>query len=475
MAYVPHTDQDRAEMLETLGLSKLDDLFASIPENIRLRRALDTPALRSEAEILDELARIGSANTRIDNRPSFLGAGVYRRFIPSAIDALSSRGEFNTAYTPYQAEVSQGTLQAIFEYQTMIARLTGMDISNASMYDAATALAEAVLMAWSARSKGRIVWISEGVHPEYRRVLATYLSHHPIELRTLKVENGRTPLDRLSEEMEQAGGDALAAVVQNPNFFGFLEDTPKIDKIFRKLETLSQLDEGGPRKKGPTRPLLIAVVDPISLAVVAPPGQWSADIALGDGQQLGNPPTFGGPSFGFFATQNAHVRKVPGRIVGETKDSEGRRGYVLTFQTREQHIRRERATSNICTNQGLCCLRGAMYLAFLGKEGIAEVARASMSVAHTAFERLIATSSIEAVSDAPFLNEFPLRLPTSAESVYQKLGEEGITGGLPLSRFYPDRENEMLFAFTEMTKSSDVDRLVRALTTITQRAGATVS
>ncbi len=475
MAYIPHTDQDREEMLATLGLSKLDDLFASIPENIRLRRPLDAPARRTEAEILDELSRVGARNTRMDDRPSFLGAGVYRRFIPAALDSLASRGEFSTAYTPYQAEVSQGTLQAIFEYQTMIARLTGMDLSNASMYDAATALAEAVLMAWAARSKGRVVWVSEAVHPEYRRVLATYLRHHPVELRILKVDAGRTPLDRLAEEMEEAGSEALAAVVQNPNFFGFLEDTSKLDRIFRRLETLTRPDDGSRPKKPSARPFLIAVVDPISLAVVAPPGEWRADIALGDGQQLGNPPTFGGPSFGFFATRGDLVRKVPGRIVGETTDRDGRRGYVLTFQTREQHIRRERATSNICTNQGLCCLRGAMYLALLGKKGLSEVASVSASIAHAALERLVAPGSIEAVSAAPFLNEFTVRLPTSAELAYTRLGEEGITGGLPLGRFFPERENEMLLAFTETTRQSDVDRLVRALTAISQRDETVVS
>ncbi len=461
-------------MLETLGLDDLSQLFDSIPEEIRLTRPLDTPPRLSEAEITRELSELGAKNRRLDVQPSFLGAGVYRRFIPSAVDALSSRGEFNTAYTPYQPEVSQGTLQAIFEYQTMIARLTGLDISNASMYDAATALAEAVLMAWSLRGEGKVVWVSEGVHPEYVRVLETYLRDHPVELRTLSNEDGRTPIDELERELITNGqaAEAVAVVVQNPNFFGSLEDTPRLSELFEKLDATAAEAESGKRKRGLARPLLIGVVDPIALAVVAPPGEWSADIAIGDGQQLGNPPNFGGPSFGFFATRSEHVRKVPGRIVGETNDESGRRGYVLTFQTREQHIRRERATSNICTNQGLCCLRGAMYLTLLGKDGFVRVAQRSAQQAHYAFGQLTQVAGVEATSTAPFLSEFSLRLPISADVAYRRLGEEHVTGGLALGRYFPERTNEMLFACTELTQERDIDRLVNSLRTICTQLSA---
>ncbi|MCZ6792850.1 MAG: aminomethyl-transferring glycine dehydrogenase subunit GcvPA, partial [Planctomycetota bacterium] len=331
MPYVPHTDEDRRQMLRTLGLSSLDDLFRCVPEEIRLSRPLDVPPGRSEADIVRGLGELAARNSRMDDRPSFLGAGIYRRFIPAAVDAVASRGEFSTAYTPYQAEVSQGTLQAIMEYQTMIARLTAMDISNASLYDGATALAEAVLMAYAAQRRGDRVVISEGVHPEYRRVLETYLRNHPLRLASAPLRDGRTQAPDLEKALSEAPGEVVAIVVQNPNFFGFVEDLAATDGVLSKM--------------GDARPFFICVADPVSLGILDPPGAHGADVVVGEGQQLGNPPSFGGPSFGFFATRMAHVRKVPGRIVGETRDRDGRRGYVLTFQTREQHIRRERATS----------------------------------------------------------------------------------------------------------------------------------
>ena len=449
MAYVPHNEADRREMLDALGLESMDDLFRALPESIRLHRDLDLPAMATEVEILRDLGSLATRNRRMDDRPSFLGAGVYHRFIPAAIDALASRGELMTAYTPYQAEVSQGTLQAIIEYQTLICQLTGMEISNASMYDAATGLAESVLMAWAIRGKGRLVYISAGVHPEYRRVLETYVRHHPIELATLPLVDDRTDLEALRRAAE-AGEETLAVVLQNPNFLGSIEET---EAVRASLESVPEA----------ARPILIGVVDPISLGVLETPGAWGADIAIGDGQQLGNPPNLGGPTFGFFATRHKHVRKVPGRIVGETTDREGRRGYVLTFQTREQHIRRERATSNICTNQGLCSLRGAMYLAFLGKEGLREVAETTLRKAHHAAARLTAIDGIERPSNAPFFQEFPIRLPLPADEVYAALDRRGIGGGLALGRFDPSRDQDMLIACTEMTTAADIDALCAAL------------
>ena len=446
-------------MLEALGLDSIEDLFTCIPEEIRLQRDLDLPGRASEPEIIEEMSSMAARNARMDNRPSFLGAGSYLRFIPAAIDSLSSRGEFNTAYTPYQAEVSQGTLQAIMEYQTMLCQLTGMEISNASMYDAGTALAEAVFMSYAIRRKGSKVLVSEGVHPEYRKVLDTYLADHPIEAVSIGLQGNLTEMDSIARTLEQDGDDILAVVLQNPNFFGVIEPMDNIGNLLG----CGQREGDGPERD---RPLLISIVDPISLGVLKDPGCYGADIAIGDGQQLGNYPNLGGPTFGFFTTLQKHVRKVPGRIVGETVDSDGKRGYVLTFQTREQHIRRERATSNICTNQGLCSLRGAMYMAFLGPDGIRKVAEASARLAHYAHGLLMKIDGIEATSTAPFFQEFALELPADAETVYRVLGERNIGGGLPLGRYYPGRENEMLFAFTELTTKKDIDTLAETLSLV---------
>ncbi|MFP6632299.1 MAG: aminomethyl-transferring glycine dehydrogenase subunit GcvPA [Planctomycetota bacterium] len=456
MAYFPHTDQDRDDMLEALGLDSIEELFSCIPEKIRLGRNLDLPKLASEPEIIKEMGSMAARNARMDNRPSFLGAGSYLRFIPAAIDSLSSRGEFNTAYTPYQAEVSQGTLQAIMEYQTMLCQLTGMEISNASMYDAGTALAEAVFMAYAVRRKGNKVLVSEAVHPEYRRVLDTYLADHPIEAITIGLENDLTALDSVARSLEENGDDVLAVVLQNPNFFGLIEPMENAGSLLG----CGRGEDDAPRRD---RPLLISIVDPISLGILKDPGAYGADIAIGDGQQLGNPPNLGGPTFGFFTTLQEHVRKVPGRIVGETVDSDGKRGYVLTFQTREQHIRRERATSNICTNQGLCSLRGAMYMAFLGPEGIRKVAETSARLANYAHGVLTKIEGVEATSTAAFFQEFSLRLPAKAETVYRTLAERNIGGGLPLGRYFPGREDEMLFAFTELSTKEDIDTLAAEL------------
>jgi glycine dehydrogenase subunit 1 len=452
MPYVPHTPDDRREMLAAIGARSVEDLFSSIPEDLRLGRPLRLPRARSEAEILREMTARAGRNRRIDDRPCFLGAGTYNRFIPSAVDYLSSRGEFSTSYTPYQPEASQGTLQAIFEYQTMIARLCGLDISNASLYDGATALAEAALMSYALQGKGTRVLVSGGIHPESLRVLETYFRHHPVRIEVVPL--GRSgALEPAAVAERVAAGDVCGVAVQSPNFFGVIEDGRAI---------AAALDGAS----GVPRPVLIASVDPVSLALLAPPGAWGADIAVGDGQSLGNEPSYGGPSFGFFATRMAHVRKVPGRIVGETRDRDGKRGYVLTFQTREQHIRRERATSNICTNQGLMCLRGAMYLAFLGERGFRLVAERTVRMAHLAERRLAAVPGVRPVFTAPFFGEFVLRLGRPAAEVYRELGNRGIVGGLDLGRYFPDRADQMLFACTELTTPEDIERLETALRAI---------
>ena len=449
MAYVQHTAEDIERMLQTIGLAELDDLFRSIPEAIRFRGDLDIPDRLGESGIVREFQRLGARNRRLDDMPSFLGAGVYDRFVPAAVDYLSSRGEFNTAYTPYQPEVSQGNLQAMFEYQTMIARLTGMEISNASMYEAGTALAEAIMMAYTIHGKGKQVLVSDSVHPEYRAVLDSYFRNHPIDVELLSTDgDGRTAVPAASDPL------TFAVVVQNPNFFGSIEDGDAIRNAVTAL---------APEKDGSRSPLLIVVADPISLGALRPPGEYGADIVVGDGQSLGNDPNLGGPTFGFFATRQSHVRKIPGRVVGETTDRDGRRGYVLTFQTREQHIRRERATSNICTNQGRGCLRGAMSLALLGEHGVRQAAEVSARTAHFAARCLLEIPGVERRFAAPFFQEFVLELPQSAESVYDRLLQRGVRGGLPLSRYFPERTNDMLFACTETTTVADVETLVHEL------------
>lgn len=461
MAYVQHTPKDIEHMLQTIGVSDLDDLFRAIPESIRFRAELAIPERRDEASILRDFEKVARRNVRVDDRPSFLGAGVYHRFVPAAVDHLSSRGEFNTAYTPYQPEVSQGTLQAIFEYQSMIARLTGMDISNASMYEAGTAVAEAVLMAYTLHGKGQRLLVSEAVHPEYRQVLDTYFRHHPVQIETLGVnpESGHTVIPTLAETAESAADSPFAVIVQSPNFFGLIEDGNAVRQAVDALTVNGR------------SPLLIVVADPISLGTLCPPGEYGADIVVGDGQALGNDPNLGGPTFGFFATRNTHVRKIPGRIVGETRDRDGKRGYVLTFQTREQHIRRERATSNICTNQGLCCLRGAMMLALLGEHGIREMAELSTRTAHYAAKLLTEIDGVEHCHSSPFFQEFVVRLPRPAGEVYDALLARGIRGGLALDRYFPERSDQMMFACTEMTRVEDVEILVRELRAVLSKSG----
>lgn len=462
MTYTPHTDAELQEMLDAVGLESLSELFASVPEEIRMSRPLNIPARRTETEILRQFSSLASRNRAHTQRPNFLGAGCYHRFVPAAVDYLASRGEFNTAYTPYQPEVSQGTLQAIFEYQSMICRLTGMEISNASMYEGATALAEAVLMTYGVKPHGNKVAISAAVHPEYRSVLETYVRHHALELVNIPVLDGRTDLTELKRHTDD---ETIAVVMQSPNFFGLIEDGKAIAQSIGQ----SSSDAAGDNKD---RPFLIAVVDPISLAVLKPPGEYGADIAVGEGQQLGNPMSYGGPSFGFFATRMQHVRKVPGRIIGETKDRDGKRGYVLTFQTREQHIRREKATSNICTNQGLCCLRGAMYLALLGEAGVQAVASSSARKAHYAYKRLTAIAGTESTFGRGFFNEFALRFPLPAAIVYERLDNAGIGGGLDLGRYYPEYDHDMLFSFTELTTLEEIEQLATTLEQVCQLTSA---
>ncbi len=453
--YIPSTNEDRAEMLSALGLTNIEELFKDIPEEIRLEKEMDLPKSMSEPELLSHLKSIAEKNVSTDSFTCFLGAGAYDHYIPSVVDHIIARSEFYTSYTPYQPEISQGMLQAIFEYQTMICRLTGMDVSNASMYDGATALAEAMFMA--VRTTGRNdVAVSKGVHPEYIEVLKTYAGPLGINVWEIELSGGKTDT---AEMQETVGTDCAAVIVQSPNYFGVIEDLKEMSECAKDNGALS-----------------IACVDPISLGILTPPGQCGVDIAVGDGQPLGNSLSFGGPHFGFLAVKKPLMRKVPGRIVGQTTDREGRRGFVLTLQAREQHIRREKAVSNICSNQTLNALAAAVYMSVMGKKGLAKVAKLCFDKAHYAYRKLLDTGKFAPVYDAPFFKEFTIKALDEPVSAINKrllencitggldLGESGSglgTGGLNLGIENADMKNCWLVAVTEKRTKQEIDRFVK--------------
>jgi glycine dehydrogenase subunit 1 len=448
MRYAPHTPEDDRAMLETIGARSIDDLFRTVPPELLARADFPFPPRLSEPELFEHMTRMAARNVPLGARPSFLGGGCTRRYIPAIVDALASRGEFLTAYTPYQPEASQGSLQAFFEFQSMICDLTGLDVANASLYDGATALAEALAMVQAVRGPDRPerkkVLVSRGVHPEYRATLRTYFQHLPwrIEELPFRADGLTSP-----EDVRARAAGAIAVAWQSPAFHGAIEDSAALAAAAREAGAAS-----------------VEVFDPIALALLAPPGETGVDVACGEGQSLGNPPNFGGPHLGLIAARTEFLRRLPGRLVGETKDIEGKRAYVLTLQTREQHIRRERATSNICTNVGLVALRATIYLAALGKEGLRDVARISTERAHWAAERIAALPGYSLRwPEAPFFHEFAVRCPKPAALVNRELGRRGITGGLDLGRFDPDAADTMLFCTTEMNSRSDIDALVDAL------------
>ncbi len=437
--YSPHTPEEIGEMLDVIGAGGVEDLFAAIPSGLRAR-SFDLPAGMSEFEMLDCLEALAARDRR--DIVSFLGGGCYEHLIPAVVDHLAGRSEFSTAYTPYQPECSQGTLQALYEYQTAICRLTGMEASNASLYDGGTALAEAALMAL--RITGRKKLLMDGaVNPFWRRIVSTYLANLDAELVEIAPVHG--VLDR-GAALACLDDRVAGVMVQNPNFFGSIED-------------FSDLASAAHRHGA----LLINAVYPVSLGLVKSPGSMGADIALGDGQSLGNPPAFGGPSFGFMAVRKEHIRNLPGRIVGETLDREGRRGFVLTLQAREQHIRRHRATSNICSNQSLCALRGLVFLSALGKEGMAELARLNRDKAEYAKGVLLGIRGVAAANDAPTFNEFTLRLPVGADSLVERLLDRGMAAGMPLGRHYSGMENCLVVTVTEKRSRRQIDLLAAAL------------
>ncbi len=443
--YLPLTPEERQEMLSAIGVESVEELFSDIPREIRLQKNLDLPQPLTESELIRHVQELGDRNISLDTHTSFLGAGVYQHLVPRAVYHLANRAEFLTAYTPYQAEISQGVLQATFEYQTLICSLTGMDVANASMYDGATALAEAALMAINITNGSRVVAF-ESIHPDYRAVVETYLKAVGAELVVLPTDHGTADPEALKPYL---GKDTAAVLIQQPNFFGLLEPVDEIGALLEDVPTL-----------------FAACVDPISLGILKAPAAYGADIVVGDGQPLGNPPAFGGPSFGFMAVKEKYIRRMPGRIVGETRDEAGNRGFVLTLQTREQHIRRHRATSNICTNAAHSSLIGTVYLAMLGKQGLREVAVQCAQKAHYTAEQIAALPGWELLFEGPYYHEFAVKAPVPWTKVNAVLLAEGIIGGLPLAKMYPDRpewENAILFCVTEARTADEIQHLVQVL------------
>lgn len=445
MTYLPHTDNERESMLKAIGVGSMEDLFSDVPEHVRFPE-LTLPSSRTEMETGWELERLADRNIRLDQPSCFLGAGTYNHYRPSTVDYVLQRGEFYTSYTPYQPEMSQGVLQAMFEYQSMICRLTGMDVSNASHYDGATSLAEAVLLALSTTSGGREkIILSSSVHPQYREVVRTYLKGTNSSI--VGNDDSAEDIDALKSYLND---QTAAFVIQNPNFFGQFEEVQGLAEAVHAVGAL-----------------LIVIADPISLGLIQPPGAYGADIVVADGQSLGIPPSFGGPHLGIFATKKEFARRLVGRLVGETVDADGKRGYVLTLATREQHIRRAKATSNICTNAALTALAAAVYLATVGKSGLKRVAELCYHKSHYAAAEIAELPGHEINPQAPtksFFKEFVVRLPRPAQEVNKILLEEfSIIGGYNLGKIDPGRANDMLVAVTEQNTRAAIDRLVEGL------------
>jgi len=438
--YIPHTPGDIDRMLEAIGVRELEDLFAPIADKYRLTRPLEVPTAASEQEVTRELGQLAARNANLETHQWFLGAGTYPHFIPSAVDALVSRAEFTTAYTPYQPEISQGTLQTIFEWQTMIASLTGVDVANASMYDGASATTEAALMAMRSTRRQKLL-VSEGVHPHYLQVLESYVAGLDVEIVMLPLDaSGRT-------QMASPDEDTACVILQQPNFLGCVESLRPFAEAAHTAGAL----------------FITSVAEALSLALLESPGAQGADVVCGEAQSFGVPMGFGGPHLGFLATRSQRIRQLPGRLVGETVDARGRRGYVLTLSTREQHIRRERATSNICTNQGLCLAMATIYLALMGRQGLRQLAEQNLSLAEYARGRIAETEGLEWVHSAPHFNEFAVRVPDQAATALERALDAGAIGGLDLARLRPDMGEAVLVCTTELVNRSAIDRLVASL------------
>ncbi|MDQ2855586.1 MAG: aminomethyl-transferring glycine dehydrogenase subunit GcvPA [Acidobacteriota bacterium] len=449
MRYIPNSSAERAEMLKQIGLNSVEELFHSIPEELRLQRQLDTPAALSEIELLAGFEQMAARNSAA-YRSNFLGAGVYSHYIPTIVDHLISRSEFFTAYTPYQPEISQGTLQVIFEFQTLVCQLTGMEVANASMYDGSTALAEAVLMAERVTHRSKVIACG-AVHPEYLEVVRTYVQHAGIDFEHVDFD---AATGQASAGLAEVLDDKTAAiVVQSPNFFGCIED---VSALADKAHAAGAL-------------LIIAVTEAASLALLKSPGACGADIVIAEGQSFGVSLSFGGPYVGLFATREKYARQIPGRLVGEAYDKQGRRGFVLTLATREQHIRREKATSNICTNEGLIALAATVYLETMGRRGLQEVAQQCAQKAFYAAGRIAEIEGYSLPFSAPRFNEFVVRGPCPAGDLLRRLASShDINGGLALSRYFSDRPNDFLVCVTELNPRTEIDALLAALTQVSK-------
>jgi glycine dehydrogenase subunit 1 len=440
--YIPHTESDREEMLRVIGAKKIDDLFQDVPAAFRFPE-LNLPPAETEMGVMAELQRLANANEGVSDLICFLGAGAYNHYIPAAVDAIVSRGEFLTAYTPYQPEISQGTLQAIFDYQSLITALTGMDVSNASHYDGATAVTEAVTLAYAHfRGKRSKVILSPSLHPQYRETVVTYNQGTGVEVITpeIDLEEGPSSLEAFLDT------NTALVIVQYPDFFG---------RIYNYEELAEKVHAAGA--------LLAVAVNPLALGLLTPPGEFGADIVVGEGQPLGIPLSFGGPYLGIFATKKEYVRKMAGRLVGESVDTRGQRAFVLTLTAREQHIRREKATSNICTNQGLMALSSAVYMSLLGKHGMQQVAELCYHKAHYAADQIATIPGFSIWNSSPFFHEFVVRCPMPVDEINTHLLEHGILGGYDLGQDYPELEGHMLIAVTEMNSREEIDLLVDIL------------
>ena len=443
--FVPNSDSNRQGMLATIGIQAVDELFQDIPQQFRFPK-LNLPAAMTEMEAIAHLNDLADANSSTRELISFLGAGAYNHYIPAAVDAIIQRGEFLTAYTPYQPEISQGTLQAIFEYQSMITALTGMDVSNASHYDGATACAEAVIMAHSNfRGKRNRIVLSQAVHPHYRQTIRTYTVGYEV-LEIVGDEDHGDPLRDSQSLLGLINNQTALVMVQYPDFFG---------RIYDYTSLVQAAHQAGA--------LVCIVINPIALGMLKPPSSFGADIVVGEGQPLGIPLSYGGPYLGIFATKKEFVRKIAGRLVGETVDSEGKRAYVLTLTAREQHIRREKATSNICTNQGLIALTSTIYMSLLGKQGLRQVAELCFQKAHYAAEKIAAIPGLQVCLPSPYFHEFVVCCPKPVKDINEILLDSGILGGYDLGQDYPGLENHMLVAVTEMNTREEIDLLCEIL------------
>ncbi len=444
MRYLPHTEAEVRQMLEQIGVPDIEDLFSGVPGDCRLQRPLNLPAALSETETMSFLRALAEKNSTLTDWAAFLGGGAYNHYIPAVVDHLISRSEFYTAYTPYQPEISQGTLQAVFEFQTLICQLTGMDVANASMYDGASACAEAVLLTIRAAKKRRKVILSAALNPQYRETVATYCRYLDVQLVEIPAPAGVTDVDSVKAELDE---QTAAVVVGYPNYFGQIEDLALLSAITQEV--------GG---------RLVAVVqEPLALALFKAPGDLGADVVVGEGQSFGLPLSYGGPGIGFFAVKKKDMRVLPGRLVGETLDQDGKRGFVLTLATREQHIRRERATSNICSNQGMCTIMVSIFLALHGKQGLKRLAEMNYAKAAYARRRIAALDGYEIAFKGECFNEFVVVCPESVAAVKKRLEQQGILAGIALGRDFDFLERGLLVCVTEQNRREQIDRLAAAL------------